>query len=178
MANKNETNKEFYWKRTTNYEFKQIRKNAQHQYRFFQGIAPEKDHSDYTLWLGQITIYAGIANYDKKTFDKGISKFLKGVERSREKFKLMDEDKMVSRLTGVNEKRDKTKAKGEQTTMLIASESRKNDAKEWFEDFVKRKTIYYTEQMPIMYEDYWEGMKNFQEKKEKVKKGKKGRGKK
>ena len=168
------TNNDFYRKRTTNNEFKQIRKNAQHQYRFFEKNITPKDHPDYQLWLGQITLYGGIANWDKALWEKGINKFFKATEKSKERY-ANEIGSKAKVWRGVNENRDKTKAKDEQNEAVVIMEAEKEDAMKMFDAFVEKKRIYYKEQMPIMYEDYWEGMKKIQEK---VKKGKKNRSKK
>jgi hypothetical protein len=160
------TNNDFYRKRTTKQEFKEIRKNAQHQYRFFEKHMPPKDHPDYQQSLGQITLYAGIANWDKALWEKGINKFFKATKKSKERYA----NEMESRTKiwrSSNELRDKTKSKDEQDEAVIIYETEKEDAMKMFDAYVEKKRIFYKEQMPIMYEDYWEGMKKIQENKKK-----------
>jgi len=125
---------------------------------------PPKDHPDYQQSLGQITLYAGIANWDKALWEKGINKFFKATKKSKERYA----NEMESRTKiwkSVNENRDKTKAKDEQEEAVIIYETEKEDAMKMFDAYVEKKRIFYKEQMPIMYEDYWEGMKKIQEKK-------------
>ena len=170
------TNNDFYRKRTTNNEFKQIRKNAQHQYRFLEknDIKDMKYHKDYKIWLGQMTLYAGIANWDKQMWEKGITKFLKAAEESK-RLNHLDKDNEFNILQSVNEPRDKTRSKDNQKESIMVIEAQKEDAMKIFDAFVEKKRIYYTEQMPIMYEDYWEGMRIYQEKKGKKKSKKKSK---
>jgi hypothetical protein len=171
-----QSNMDFFCKATTIEEFKQIRKNAQHQYRFLEknDMKDMKYHKDYKIWLGQITLYAGIANWDKQMWEKGIAKFLKAAEESK-RLNHLDEDNAFNILKSVNEPRDKTRSKDNQKEANIMIETQKTVAIKLFEEFVEKKRIYYTEQMPIMYEDYWEGMRLYQEKKDKKKSKKKSK---
>jgi len=169
--NNNKTaNMEFFLKATTIEEFKQIRKNAQHQYRFLENneIRNMKYHKDYKMWLGQITLYAGIANWDKQMWEKGIAKFLKAAEESN-RLNHINDGAEFNILKSVNEPRDKTRSKDNQKEAIMVIETQKTNGIKLFEEFVEKKRIYYTEQMPIMYEDYWEGMRLYQEKKDKKK---------
>ena len=65
----------------------------------------------------------------------------------------------------VNENRDNTKAKDEQNEAVVVCEAEKEEWLKMYDSYVEKKRIYYKEQMPIMYEEYWEGMKKIQENK-------------
>ena len=123
-----------------------------------------KDHPDYQQFLGQITLYAGIANWDKALWEKGINKFFKATEKNKERYKKnMNGRTKVWR--SVNENRDNTKAKDEQNEAVVVCEAEKEGMLKMYDSYVEKKRIYYKEQMPIMYEEYWEGMKKIQENK-------------
>jgi len=157
------SNNEFYSKATTKQEFKEIRKNAQHQYRFLKQAMPLKGHADYATMMGQITLYAGIANWDKALWEKGINKFFKATEKRQSEMKDITGMSDMCRFENVH--RDKTKAKDEQEETATVFMSEAENLHKIYDAFVEKKRIYYKEQMPIMYEEYWEGMKKIQENK-------------
>lgn len=159
---------QFYQKATTKQEFKDIRKNARHQYRFLQSGLTTKDDPQYPELVAQMTIYAGINKCDKQMFDKGVAKFFKAVAERRISMENQNFDNDISSLAICkNTNYDKTLSKEEQIEAIIIMETTKKEILKQYDEFVLRKLIYYSEQMPIMYEEYWEGMKKIQEEKKK-----------